>query len=242
LSDRAAVQEAVAIDRRREDALGALRRAFLAFRDQGEPLRRLAERVSGPLSEVAPAGHLWRFENEDERLLVARLADATAGTPELDLASVLRAYLEERPEGDEERIQQLLAFSELVASLDAGGVAGPQRLGVAPAACFLSFAWRCLRAWRWPVFPYRATGATRALARRGALDDADAGKGDLEERFTSFFGVCRAIERALRDAPGTMRTGWAVDHALAWMHARLLEVPADEESAARPWYAPRSEE
>ncbi len=241
LSDRAAVQEAVTIDRRREDALAALRRALLAFRDQGEPLAQLAERLSGPLSEVVPAGNLWGFENEDERLFVARLADATAGTPELDLASVLRAYLEERPEGDEERIQQLLAFSELVASLDAGGVTGPQRLGVGPAACFLTFAWHCLSDGREPVFTYRATRAIRALAKRGELGDPDVGKGDLEERFTSFFGVCREIERALRDAPGSMRTGWAVDHALAWMHARLLEVPAGEEPPTGLWHARRSD-
>ena len=79
--------------------------------------------------------------------------------PELGLASVLRHHVREELEEDEERIQHLLAFGEFVASLDARSAEGLPRLGVGPAANFLTFAWHCLSSGMEPVFLYSSTRA-----------------------------------------------------------------------------------
>ena len=139
LADEAAVEEALGVDRQRRSALSELRDAFLDFRDGDASIERLAQRLSDPIRALhsPPTGqprNLWGFENEDERRFSTRFAQVSQEQPDVDLAAVFRAYLgEDAPGDDEERIQQLLAFGEFVASLDARG--GTQtRLGVGPAA------------------------------------------------------------------------------------------------------------
>lgn len=224
LADSDGLASADAIDGRREERFTALRDAFRRFRDGDSSLEQLAAALDGTLDATldgrVDGDNLWGLDNDDERRFAERLADAAARRRDLDLAAVVRSFLEERPEDDEERTQQLLAFGELVAGLDAGADAGG-RLGVGPAACFLTLAWHCLSNGRDPVFSYSATRAIRTLAKAGVLSDPDAGKGELERRFGTFFEVCRMLEPTLRDGPPTLRLGWAIGHTLAWMRYRL---------------------
>ncbi|MGE0707264.1 MAG: AAA family ATPase [Planctomycetota bacterium] len=233
LSDEAAVEAALAVDRQRRAALSELRDAFEDFRDGRGDLQGLAARLRQALWEVysGPQGapkNLWGFENEDERAFVVRLAQAAGRREDLELDAVVGAYLEELPRDDDERVQQLLAFGELVASIDAHGADGDPRLGVGPAACFLTFAWHCLSSGREPVFLFETNRAIKLLAGMGLLG-AQPGR-DMEARFATFYRVARALEDSLAAAPKLMRAGWAVEHALAHVLERAAGVPGGGET------------
>jgi hypothetical protein len=250
LADEGAVAAATALDRQRRSGMGELRDAFEDVRSGRCGLARLAERLRQPLWEVfAPSSgsplNLWGLENEDERAFAERLAGAADRRADLELAQVLGAYLEELPHTDPERVQQLLAFGELVASIDARGGEGDPRLGVGPAACFLTFAWHCLSSGKEPVFLYESNRAIKALAAAGLLDAGATARGrDLEARFLTFYEVAHALEHALAGAPKIMRSGWAMEHALAWVWERVEGIPSSsgsETDAARSgMWQPRS--
>lgn len=252
LGDEDAVEAVLVLDRRREASLPELRDAFVGFRDADESLHRLVKRITPLLWEVAGAAdvpkNLWGFANEDERLFAERFAAAAPRVPEVDLASVFRSYLTEEKKTDEQRIQLLLAFGEFVAGLDAMGKEGDPRLGVGPAANFLTFAWHCLSGGREPVFLYATNKAIKALAEAGLLDarTADLIKGrELEHRFQAFFEVSRRLSEVVGDAPPAMRTGWAIEHALAWTLDRVEGIPqgGGEPGGSGVWRPrPRGEE
>lgn len=251
LADGAAVEAALEIDRKRRSALSELRDAFLDFRDGSLDVERLAARIQAPLQAVhtpaegGPPRNLWGFENEDERRFSERFAQVDARLPEVDLGSVLRTYVaEDAPSDDEERIQQLLAFGEFVASLDAQG--GGPRLGVGPAANFLTFAWHCMSSGKEPVFLYASSRTIKAIARTGALGPQRSAPGrELEDRFRTFYRVTRALEQALSGAPKLMRSGWAVEHALAWTLERIQRTQphaADDGGGRSGVWRPRGED
>ncbi|RMG15368.1 MAG: hypothetical protein D6731_08485, partial [Planctomycetota bacterium] len=222
LADGRAVLEALAVDQRRAASLKELRSAFEDFRAGRASLRRLAEVLEGALwEETATAGNLWGFENEDERRFPTRLAELDEREPELDLGSVVAGYLQDVPRSDEDRVQQLLAFGELVAGLDARGRG--ERLGVGPAANFLTFAWHCLSGGQEPVFLYSSLLGVREAVARGLAHGLPAPSGDLEDRFRAFYAVARALEGPLSEAPAGMKPGWAVEHALAHLRASTPE-------------------
>ena len=246
LSDEGAVSAALELDRQRRSALSELRDAFEAFRDGRLDLAELANRLEQPLWEVHGGKHnLWGLENEDERAFVVRFAAAAAAQSDLELPGLVRSYLEELPRDDEERVQQLLAFGELVASIDAHGSEEAPRLGVGPAACFLTFAWHCMNSGREPVFRFESNRAIKALASGGALGPEAAARGrDLEARFRTFYEVARALEDGLSGAPKLMRSGWAVEHALSWIQGRITGIPAGEatDPGQSNMWRPRSRE
>lgn len=226
LSDGAAVEAYLEVDRRREAALHELHDAFISFRDADESIHRLVKRIRQPLWEVRtpPGGgapvNLWGFQHEDERLFAERFAGAAPRVPDVDLASLFRSYLQDEPRrAADKRVQLLLAFGEFVAGLDARAEEGEPRLGVGPAANFLTFAWHCLSMGAEPVFLYTANRAIKALD-----DGAGSGEGPvghLERRFTTFFALTDRLGDALAAAPAPMRRGWAVEHALEWLLERL---------------------
>ncbi|HBP17711.1 MAG TPA: hypothetical protein DEA08_07955, partial [Planctomycetes bacterium] len=246
LSDEGAVSAALELDRQRRSALSELRDAFEAFRDGRLDLAELAKRLKQPLWEVhAGTRNLWGLENEDERAFVVRFAAAAAAQSDLELPGLVRSYLEELPHDDEERVQQLLAFGELVASIDAHGSEDAPRLGVGPAACFLTFAWHCMNSGREPVFRFESNRAIKALASAGALGPEASARGrDLEARFRTFYEVARALEDGLSGAPKLMRSGWAVEHALSWIQDRISGIPASEgtDPGQSNMWRPRSRE
>ncbi|MBL4847821.1 MAG: AAA family ATPase [Planctomycetes bacterium] len=229
LEDEAAVSAALEQDRARRADLGELRDAFEDFRSGKLELQDLTKRLSGPLStrfspKNGPELALWGLEDEDERAFPARIAEMDERHPELELSSVVRGHLEDLPANDDERIQQLLAFGELVASVDAQGHEGDPRLGVGPAASFMTFSWHCLRSGKEPVFLYSSNAAIKAIARSGALGGADSTR-DLEQRFRTFYQIARALDEPLVAAPKLMRAGWAVEHALGWIRSKVEGIP-----------------
>lgn len=246
LSDEGAVSAALELDRQRRSALSELRDAFEAFRDGRLDLAELAKRLEQPLWEVHGGKHnLWGLENEDERAFVVRFAAAAAAQSDLELPGLVRSYLEELPRDDEERVQQLLAFGELVASIDAHGSEDAPRLGVGPAACFLTFAWHCMNSGREPVFRFESNRAIKTLASGGALGPEAAARGrDLEARFRTFYEVARALEGGLSGAPKLMRSGWAIEHALSWIQDRITGIPAGDatDPGQSNMWRPRSRE
>lgn len=225
LAETAAVEAALEIDRRREAVLRELHDAFLAFRDADESIHRLVRRIQQPLWEVhEPPGarvpqNLWGFQNEDERLFAERFAAAAPRFPDLDLASLFRSYLhDEARSSDEKKVQLLLAFGEFVASVDAKAGEGEPRLGVGPAANFLTFAWHCLSMGVEPVFLFTANRVAKALDE--AMGTSDAPGAHLERRFTTFFALASKLGDALSGAPAPMRRGWAIEHALEFIVER----------------------
>ena len=235
LGDGAAVSAATEVDRLRERALPDLTEAFVAFRDADESLQRLADRITKhmrrtwqPASGGGPQ-NLWGFRNEEESRFLERFLAAAPRLPEVDLASLLRSHLEEEPQSDDERIQVLLAFAEFVAGLDQKGRES-DRLGVGPAAHFLTFAWHCLTRGREPVFTWAGDRGVRALLGGG-------GGRDWEARIQAFYEVARVLIDETPARPPTMRDGWAVEHVLAWVVER---GPQGGESggAARPTIVP----
>jgi hypothetical protein len=228
LADANAIESALQVDRRRAVSLSIMRSAFEEFRAGQASLADLAAALKQPLWEVAEASrggtprNLWGFENDDERAFTERLAAAASRVRNMDLDSVVRSYLREDPTSDEERVQQLLAFGEFAASLDALGTEDDARLGVGPAANFLTFAWHCRSGGEQPVFLYNSTRAIQSIAESGGLGPGATVAGrDLEHRFRTFYRVARALERALASAPRAMRSGWAVEHALTHIQGRI---------------------
>ncbi|MCO5167253.1 MAG: AAA family ATPase [Planctomycetes bacterium] len=226
LSDTAAVEAYLEVDRRREAALHELHDAFISFRDADESIHRLVKRIRQPLWEVRtpPGGgapvNLWGFQHEDERLFAERFAGAAPRVPDVDLASLFRSYLQDEPRrAADKKVQLLLAFGEFVAGLDARAEEGEPRLGVGPAANFLTFAWHCLSMGAEPVFLYAANRATKALDE--AAGSGEGAGGHLERRFTTFFALTDRLGDALAQAPAPMRRGWAIEHALEWLLERL---------------------
>ncbi len=228
LADANAIESALQVDRRRAVSLSTMRAAFEDFRAGQATIADLASALKQPLWEVAEASrggmprNLWGFENDDERAFTERLAAAASRVRNMDLDGVVRSYLADEPSSDEERVQQLLAFGEFAASLDALGAEGDARLGVGPAANFLTFAWHCSSGGEQPVFLYNSTRAIQSIAETGGLGPGAAVAGrDLEHRFRTFYRVARSLERALANGPRAMRSGWAVEHALAHIQDRI---------------------
>lgn len=245
LADAKAVEAALVVDRRREPLLAELHDAFLGFRDADESIGRLVKRIQPPLWEALPGGdgNLWGFTNEEERLFPERFAAAAARVPEVDLASVFRSYLvDDARRIEAQRIQLLLAFGEFVAGLDAKAGEWEPRLGVGPAANFLTFAWHCLSNGQDPVFLYTSNRAIKSLAEAGVLGPqiAEAIKArDLQGRFKAFFEVSRTLGDGLEKAPSPMRRGWAVEHALSWVVDRVDRLPSAEDPGASGLWKPR---
>jgi hypothetical protein len=237
LGDAEAVAAANEVDRLRERALPELAEGFLDFRDSDEPLQRLVARLGKHLRRTwQPAGSpaaqsLWGFRNEEESRFLERYLAAAPRLPEEDLAAVLRSHLQEDPGSDEERIQVLLAFAEFVAGLDQKGREG-DRLGVGPAAHFLTFAWHCLSRGQEPVFTWAGDRGVRALGAGGARD--------WEARIRAFYDVARALIEATPARPPSMRDGWAVEHALAWAVERGGREGQEDAGGARPTIVPAS--
>lgn len=247
LEDEAAVAAALEQDRARRADLGELRDAFEDFRSGKLELQDLAQRLEGPLSATfQPAGGgpelaLWGLEDEDERAFPARIAEMDQRHPDLELSSVVRGHLEDLPRSDKERIQQLLAFGELIASVDAQGHEADPRLGVGPAASFMTFSWHCLRSGKEPVFLFASNTAIKAIARSGALGGAGSPR-DLEQRFRTFYRIARALDEPLAEAPKLMRAGWAVEHALGWIRARVEGIPTRGSAQRSGMWQPPSRE
>ncbi|MCW8139957.1 MAG: hypothetical protein KIT58_13750 [Planctomycetota bacterium] len=103
LSDGAAVEAYLEVDRRREAALHELHDAFISFRDADESIHRLVKRIRQPLWEVRtpPGGgapvNLWGFQHEDERLFAERFAGAAPRVPDVALASRFRSDRQAEP-------------------------------------------------------------------------------------------------------------------------------------------------
>lgn len=241
LEDEAAVEAALEQDRARRAGLGELRDAVESFRAGRLELSGLAERMAPALGESFEGRALWGLEDEDERAFAGRIAEMDAEHPELELSSVVRGHLEDIPRNDPERVQQLLAFGELVASVDSQGQEGDPRLGVGPAASFMTFAWHCLSSAKEPVFLFASNAAIKSIARSGALGGAGSAR-DLEQRFTTFYQIARALEEALVAAPKLMRAGWAIEHALAWIQARVEGIPARGSAQRSGMWQPPSRE
>lgn len=245
LADAKAVEAALVVCRRREALIAELHDAFLGFRDADESIGRLVKRIQPPLWEALPSGdgNLWGFTNEEERLFPERFAAAAARVPEVDLASVFRSYLvDDARRIETQRIQLLLAFGEFVAGLDSKAGEWEPRLGVGPAANFLTFAWHCLSNGQDPVFLYTSNRAIKSLAEAGLLGPqvAEAIKArDLQGRFKAFFEVSRRLGDALEKAPSPMRRGWAVEHALAWVVDRVDRLPTADDPGASGLWKPR---
>ena len=245
LADAKAVEAALVVDRRREALIAELHDSFVGFRDADESIGRLVKRIQPPLWESLPSGegNLWGFTNEEERLFPERFAAAAARIPEIDLASVFRSYLvDDARRIETQRIQLLLAFGEFVAGLDSKAGEWEPRLGVGPAANFLTFAWHCLSNGQDPVFLYTSNRAIKSLAEAGLLGPqvAEAIKArDLQGRFKAFFEVSRKLGDGLEKAPSPMRRGWAVEHALSWVVDRVDRLPTAEEPGASGLWKPR---
>jgi dynein-related subfamily AAA family protein len=247
LEDEAAVSAALEQDRARRADLGELRDAFEDFRSGKLELQDLAGRLEGPLNAAfrpasgGPELALWGLEDEDERAFPARIAEMAERHPDLELSSVVRGHLEDLPKSDKERIQQLLAFGELIASVDAQGHEADPRLGVGPAASFMTFSWHCLRSGKEPVFLFASNTAIKAIARSGALGGAGSAR-DLEQRFRTFYQIARALDDPLAAAPKLMRAGWAVEHALGWIRARVEGIPTRGSAQRSGMWQPPSRE
>lgn len=230
LGDADAVAAALEVDRQRERSLGELSEAFTAFRDSDEPIQRLATRIGSHLRRTwQPAGgppqNLWGFRNEEESRFLERFNAAGSRVPDVDLGALLRTHLEE-PENDEERIQVLLAFAEFVAGMDHSGHGAGDRLGVGPAAHFLTFAWHCLSRGREPVFTWAGDRGVRAMLGPNAPTARE-----WEPRIRAFYDLAREVVRTTAARPPSMRDGWAVEHVLAWS-------VASAEDPARPTIVP----
>ena len=241
LEDEVAVEAALEQDRARRAGLGELRDAVESFRAGRLELSDLNARLAPALGETLAGSALWGLEDEDERAFAGRLAEIDAEHPELELSSVVRGHLEEIPRSDRERVQQLLAFGELIASVDSQGADGDPRLGVGPAASFMTFAWHCLSSAKEPVFLFASNSAIKAIARSGALGGAGSTR-DLEQRFTTFYKIARVLEDALLGAPKLMRAGWAIEHALAWIGARVEGIPSRGSAQRSGMWQPPSRE
>lgn len=247
LEDEAAVSAAIEQDRARRADLGELRDAFEDFRSGKLNLQELAQRLEGPLNagfQPAAGGPqlaLWGLEDEDERAFPARIAEMSERHPDLELSSVVRGHLEDLPGSDDERVQQLLAFGELIASVDAQGHEGDPRLGVGPAASFMTFSWHCLRSGKEPVFLFASNTAIKAIARSGVLGGAGSAR-DLEQRFRTFYQIARVLDEPLASAPKLMRAGWAVEHALGWIRERVEGIPTRGSAQRSGMWQPPSRE
>jgi ATPase family associated with various cellular activities (AAA) len=228
LSDKAVVEAALEVDRVRMETFFPLRDAFVEFRDSHCSLSSLAQRIDDHVSRTfkpasgGPEQNAWGFKSSHEWRFAERFDLAGRAVPELDVGALLRSYLSDEDRADDdENVQVLLAFGEFVAGLDAQIKDAPP-LGVGPAAHFLTFAWHCLSGGSEPVFQRRSDRAVRAIAQAGGVPGShEFPRGEWEPRFKVFYAVTRQIATGLTDRPNSMSLGWAIEHAMDWIVARI---------------------
>ncbi len=91
------------------------------------------------------------------------------------------------------------------------------------------------------MFLFASNTAIKAIARSGALGGAGSAR-DLEQRFRSFYQIARALDEPLAAAPKLMRAGWAVEHALGWIRARVEGIPTRGSAQRSGMWQPPSRE